>query len=56
MLDLKSTFEDASLTQRPLTVNKNYYNNYLKDKGWNVEYKDDTSFWLPVLSMDTKTG
>lgn len=30
-MDLKSAFEDTSLTKRPLSINKTYYNAYLKD-------------------------
>lgn len=50
-LDLKACFEDASLSGRPLGLNKTYYNAYLKDKGLNLEFKDETSFWIPVKSF-----
>ena len=56
VIDLKMAMQDASLSGRPLCVNKTYYNAYLKDKGYNMEYKDESTFWIPVKSRDSETG
>lgn len=56
MIDLKLPVLDASLTGRPLGVNKIYYDAYLKDKGVELEYKDASTFWLPLKSRDSATG
>lgn len=55
-LDLEAAILDSSLSGRPLSINKNYYNAYLKEKGIKLEYKDDNTFWIPVYGKDEKTG
>lgn len=56
-LDLKQAFEDVALTKRPLGINKKYYEQYMQGKGLTLEFKDEQSFFLPMMSMnqDTKT-
>jgi len=56
MIDLKLPFEDASLSGRPLGLNKTYFNAYLKEKGFNFKYKDENSFYIPIKGKDDKTG
>jgi hypothetical protein len=56
LIDLKSAFEDVSLSKRPLGINKTYYNAYLKDKGYKFTYKDENSFFVSVKGKDEKTG
>jgi Ca2+-dependent lipid-binding protein len=52
-LDLKPLMEDVTLTKRPLTLNRSYYDGYYKDKtGTNVEFKNDSSFWIDINSYD----
>lgn len=49
--------EDVILTKRPLTLNKIYYDGHYKEKtGLAVEYKNDSSFWLNINTIDSKTG
>jgi hypothetical protein len=55
-INLEDAFHDCSLTKRPLGINKSYYNSYLKDKGIQFDYKDDSSFWVKVKGKDEKTG
>lgn len=54
MIDLKQAFEDVGLTKRPLMVNKQYFNDYMKKEGQkDYEWKEDgESFWLPMLSKN----
>lgn len=56
VLDLKMPILDASLSGKPICVNKLYYEQYLKDKGFNFQYKDETSFYIPMRSRDAATG
>lgn len=53
-IDLKGAFEDSALSGRPLGLNKAYFNAYLKEKGYKMDYKDENSFWLPIMSKDDK--
>lgn len=53
VLNLKDVFLDASLAGRPLGLNKTYYNAYLKDK-MKLEFKDDSTFWVEMMSIDDK--
>jgi hypothetical protein len=46
---------DSALSGRPLCVNKKYYNDYMKEKGYNFTYKDDNSFFVEIKGAD-KTG
>lgn len=55
-IDLKLPVLDASLSGRPLGLNKTYYEAYLKEKGVKLEYKDENTFWLPMRSRDSATG
>jgi hypothetical protein len=58
MIDLKQAFDDAELTQRPLQINKEYYDDYMRkpdDKPLEWD-KDGESFWLPMLSRNSETG
>lgn len=56
VLDLKLPLIDTSLSGRPICVNKTYYENYMKDKGFKLEFKDDTTFYIPMRSRDSATG
>jgi len=47
-LKLEHLFEDASLTKRPISLNKAYYQKYLKFKGVTLQFKDDTTFYVPL--------
>ena len=54
ILDLKQAFEDVDLTKRPLLINKDYYEKYMKkedDKGFKFHENGD-SFWVPVIGKD----
>jgi len=55
-LDLYNLFEDASLARRPMSFNKEWYEAVLKPKGVKIEWKDDSSFWLPLTRIDGETG
>lgn len=50
IMDLKQVFEDCQLTQRQISVTKEYYNNNLKSKWPNVKvkFKDNQTFWIDV--------
>ena len=54
MIDLKQAFEDVGLTKRPLMVNKQYFNDYMRKEGQkDYEWKEDgESFWLPMLAKN----
>ena len=54
-LDLMTAINDAALTKRPLGITRKYYNDCLKDSV-KLDFKDDSTFWLPVQSMNEKTG
>lgn len=56
IIDLRDAFGDASLTKRPLGINKTYYKNFLEEKGIKLDYKDENTFWLPIKGKDEKTG
>lgn len=63
-LDLQKAFEDVILTNRPLCINKDYYDDYMKKETdltpweFNVdgdpEALDDT-FWIPIYGKDKVT-
>ena len=55
-IDLRLPIEDASLSKRPLGLNKTYYNAYLKDNGGKFTYEDESTFWIPINSMNKDTG
>ena len=55
IIDLKQAFEDAGITNRPLGVNKKYYEQYMQENsGVVLEWKDESSFWLPMNSKNDK--
>lgn len=56
VLDLKLPFLDTSLTSRPLSLTKTYYNAYLKAKGVKLDFKDESSFWVTLKGTDEATG
>jgi len=48
-LDLEALFKNVRLTQQPITLNKTYYDAFLKKKmppGTSLEFRDDDSFTL----------
>jgi hypothetical protein len=59
-IDLNQAFEDAELTQRPLRVDKKYYENYMKKPGQEpIEFSEDGDcFWLKMRQKvrDKKKG
>jgi hypothetical protein len=57
VLDLKNILEDVAISKRPLSITRKYYEEYLKAQfertgGPNLIFKDDTSFWLDVESLN----
>ena len=52
IIDLKQAFEDVSITKRPLGINQNYFNEYMKVEGVDYEWKDDQSFFIPMNSKN----
>lgn len=56
-LDLKPLFEDASLAKRPMSLTKDYYENYLEKecgmKGLTFT-ADKQSFWVDLNGVDEK--
>jgi len=42
----------VSITKRPLGINQNYYNEYMKVEGAEYEWKDDQSFFIPMNSKN----
>jgi hypothetical protein len=58
-LDLKWVFNDVIDANGTFTINKSYYNEFLKEK-WGpdlkITFEDEDSFWLPVIGKDFKTG
>jgi len=56
-VNLQYCIEDACLSGRPLGLTKKYYEDYLKkDKGFQMEFKDDNSFWITLKGTNEKTG
>lgn len=55
-LNLEDAIIDSSLTKRPLSINKKYYEDFLKPKGVKLEFKDDNTFFVVVKGKDEKTG
>lgn len=53
-MDLKLPMLDASLSGRPLSINKTYYEAYLKKSGLKLNFKDSNTFWVPVKGTDDK--
>lgn len=51
-IDLKYAIEDSALSKRQLSVNKKYYNEVLKEKGFKMNFKDDSSFWVTMKGKD----
>jgi hypothetical protein len=49
-IELGKAFSDAELTQRPLRIDKKYYENYMRRDGDEpLEFdKDGESFWMPM--------
>ena len=54
IIDLKQAFEDAQITNRPLGINKKYYESYMQEALGPMEWKDDSTFWLPMNSKNDK--
>lgn len=40
------------MSGRPLGLTKTYYEAYLKEKGFKFTYKDDNSFYVPIMGKD----
>ena len=55
-LNLEDAIIDSSLTKRPLSINKRYYEDFLKKKKVELEFKDDNTFFVVVKGKDEKTG
>jgi hypothetical protein len=58
MIDLATVIEDCSLCKRPISLNKVYYNGCMKERGINLDFKDENSFWVQIYGgeLDKKTG
>ncbi len=58
ILNIQMPIEDVSISKRPLKLTKQYYEKYLlkKQPELKLEFKDDTTFYLPVRQRDPKTG
>jgi hypothetical protein len=58
-LDLKYLFNDVIDANGTFSVNKSYYNSFLKEK-WGedlkITFEDEDSFWLPITGKDPKTS
>jgi Ca2+-dependent lipid-binding protein len=52
LFDVRLPLEDVSLSKRQLGITKTYYNTYLKNHGFILDFKDEESFWLPVSSLN----
>lgn len=55
---MKWLFNDVVDTGKTFSLNKSYYNSFLKEKlpkEMTLEFEDDDSFWVPVRGMDEKT-
>jgi len=58
-LDLKPLFTDVIETEKSFSLNKKYYESYLKDvmpKDVPLKFEDEDSFWVPCKGKDEKTG
>ena len=58
-LDLKPIFTDVIDAGGTFSVNKQYFNSYLKSvwgEKLGIKFEDEDSFWLPVTGKDFKTG
>lgn len=55
-IDLKDILNDSSLTKKPLTLNKKYYDEVLSKADKNLKLKfdgeDDNKFWVGLLSKN----
>lgn len=55
--DLDELFKNVRMTQKAVTLNKDYYNAFLKQKAkkdFQIEFKDDDSFVLTTRDKDGK--
>jgi len=53
-INIRLAVEDSSLAKRPISINKKYYNSYLQKQGVTMDFKDDTSFWVDLVSRNDK--
>jgi Ca2+-dependent lipid-binding protein len=51
-IDLKQAMEDAEITKRLLAVNKEYFTKYMKTDEVNYDFKDEQSFWVPIVGKN----
>lgn len=58
MIDLKPLFDDASLTKNCVSLNRKYYDGYLKEKFPNYTNltfdSDGQSFWVNLVNKNAK--
>lgn len=56
IINLKQAFEDVDITGRPLLINKDYYESYLRKEGDKpLEFdQDGDSFWVPMLGKNAE--
>lgn len=55
---MKWIYGDVIDTAKTFTLNKAYYNSYLKEKlpkDMNLQFEDEDSFWVPMRGTDEKT-
>ena len=58
-IDLANILEDCVLVKQSLTLNKSYYNDVLKKKGFQkleFDEKDPNRFWLNLIRKDPETN
>jgi hypothetical protein len=51
-INLRDLLEDCSLVKKPLGLNKSYFEDVLKPKGFQkIEFdeKDESRFWVPMM-------
>jgi len=53
-VNLKQVFEDVTLTKKPISLCKKYYELVLKPQGIKMEFKDDTTFWVELETRNDK--
>jgi C2 domain len=54
IINLANVFEDAGLSKRTLDLDKVYYEAYLKGLGGKYDFKDEKSFWVPIMGINDK--
>ena len=58
VINLQLPIDDAAISKRPISLSKQYYEQSIKKRvpDLNIEFKDDSTFYLPVMQTNAKTG